>query len=165
LDVVSATDDRNLRASDADRDAVAKRLQAAVDEGRLDLTDFDERLRDAYAARTYAELDPLTADLPPVAVAPSPALRKPDEKALLEQAQMEEWKQEWRSWLGGALIMLAIWGFTSLVTGDLLFFWPGIPIGIWAAVIAAGAITGEDDKKKQKRLKKIREQQALEKGE
>ncbi|MGW0393925.1 DUF1707 SHOCT-like domain-containing protein [Streptomyces sp. NPDC003042] len=53
-----------LRASDADRDRVVERLRDAVAEGRLDMEEFEERLGAAYASRTYAELEPLTADLP-----------------------------------------------------------------------------------------------------
>ncbi|MBZ4018221.1 DUF1707 SHOCT-like domain-containing protein [Streptomyces purpurogeneiscleroticus] len=53
-----------LRASDADRDRVAEVLRDALAEGRLGMEEFDERLEAAYAARTYGELVPLTADLP-----------------------------------------------------------------------------------------------------
>ncbi len=55
---------REHRASDADRERVADRLRRALDEGRLTVTEFDERTRAAYAARTYGELDELTTDLP-----------------------------------------------------------------------------------------------------
>ncbi|WP_330330646.1 DUF1707 domain-containing protein [Streptomyces sp. NBC_00536] len=53
-----------LRASDADRERVVERLRDAVAEGRLDMDEFEERLEAAYRSRTYAELEPLTADLP-----------------------------------------------------------------------------------------------------
>jgi hypothetical protein len=53
-----------LRASDADRERVAERLRDAVAEGRLDMAEFEERLEAAYTSRTYAELEPLTRDLP-----------------------------------------------------------------------------------------------------
>ncbi len=56
---------RELRASDADREAVVRRLQRAVGEGRLTLTEFDERVRAAYAAGTRGELDDVAHDLPP----------------------------------------------------------------------------------------------------
>ncbi|GHI89475.1 DUF1707 SHOCT-like domain-containing protein [Streptomyces xanthophaeus] len=55
-----------LRASDADRDRVVERLRDAVAEGRLDMDEFEERLEAAYKSRTYAELEPLTRDLPAV---------------------------------------------------------------------------------------------------
>ncbi|WP_030793520.1 DUF1707 SHOCT-like domain-containing protein [Streptomyces sp. NRRL S-920] len=53
-----------LRASDADRERVAEVLRDAMAEGRLDMTEFEERLDAAYKARTYGELEPLTRDLP-----------------------------------------------------------------------------------------------------
>ena len=54
----------DMRAGDADREAVAERLRAALSEGRLDLHEYDERLQRAYAAKTYADLDGLLDDLP-----------------------------------------------------------------------------------------------------
>ncbi|MFI8101841.1 DUF1707 domain-containing protein [Streptomyces sp. NPDC086023] len=62
-----------LRASDADRERVAERLRDALAEGRLDMGEFEERLEAAFKARTYAELAPLTRDLPaPGGTAPAP---------------------------------------------------------------------------------------------
>ncbi|UOY03895.1 DUF1707 SHOCT-like domain-containing protein [Blastococcus sp. PRF04-17] len=52
-----------VRASDADRDAVVARLQAALGEGRIDLDEFGQRADAAYATTT-SELDGLVADLP-----------------------------------------------------------------------------------------------------
>ena len=53
-----------LRISHADRDRVAEVLRVAAGDGRIDADELDERLSAAYAARTHAELLPLTADLP-----------------------------------------------------------------------------------------------------
>lgn len=53
-----------LRVSDADRHRVAEILREAAGEGRIDLTELDERLEAAYAAKTYADLVPITLDLP-----------------------------------------------------------------------------------------------------
>ncbi|PVG81640.1 hypothetical protein DDE18_16720 [Nocardioides gansuensis] len=53
-----------LRISDADRHKVAEILREAAGEGRLDLDELDERLEATFAARTYADLVPITADLP-----------------------------------------------------------------------------------------------------
>jgi hypothetical protein len=71
---MSITDGGNspeVRASDRERDAVLQRVQQAFAEGRLDDTEFDERMRTALAARTHAELDVLLTDLPAVSVAGS----------------------------------------------------------------------------------------------
>ena len=61
-------DDRrpDLRAADADRDATAARLGAALAVGRLTSTEYAERLDATYAARTIGELASLTRDLPDV---------------------------------------------------------------------------------------------------
>ena len=71
---------RNLRASDADRERVANVLREAAGDGRLTMDELDERLDAVYAAKTYAELEPITHDLPDAgtaqAPAPSPAARR-----------------------------------------------------------------------------------------
>jgi hypothetical protein len=58
--------DKNLtlRASDADRERVAKILHDAMSEGRLTVAELDERLQVVYAAKTLGELVPVTDDLP-----------------------------------------------------------------------------------------------------
>jgi hypothetical protein len=53
-----------IRASDQDREAVAQRLQQAFAERRLDDDEFDDRMRAALTARTSADLERLTSDLP-----------------------------------------------------------------------------------------------------
>jgi hypothetical protein len=68
-------DPSQLRISDADRHRVAEILREAAGEGRLDLTELDERLEATYAARTYADLVPITHDLPVQGSAPQPARR------------------------------------------------------------------------------------------
>lgn len=62
----------HLRASDADRDQVAERLRAAATEGRIGFDELEERLGATLAARTYAELEAVVADLP----ASQPARRR-----------------------------------------------------------------------------------------
>jgi hypothetical protein len=58
-----------IRVSDQERDAVAHRLQVAFAERRLDDDEFDERMRAALTARTSADLELLTRDLPAAAPA------------------------------------------------------------------------------------------------
>lgn len=57
-------DPSQLRISDQDRHKVADILREAAGEGRIDLEELDERLEKAYAAKVYADLVPLTMDLP-----------------------------------------------------------------------------------------------------
>jgi len=54
----------DLRASDTDRERVADRLRTATGHGRITLDELEERLDAVYAAKTYGELAPITADLP-----------------------------------------------------------------------------------------------------
>lgn len=55
---------QDIRASDADRDAVVERLKRALSQGRLTMEEFDERVAAAYAAKTQGDLTVLTRDLP-----------------------------------------------------------------------------------------------------
>lgn len=54
----------HLRCSDADRDRAAAVLRDGLGDGRIDVTELDERLDRVYRARTYGELDEVMADLP-----------------------------------------------------------------------------------------------------
>ena len=56
--------DPKLRASDADRDAVAEQLREHFATGRIRMHELEERLGQVYAAQTYGELEPLIEDLP-----------------------------------------------------------------------------------------------------
>jgi Domain of unknown function (DUF1707) len=66
-----------IRASDRERDEALQRLQNAFAEGRLDDSEFDQRMRTALAARTRADLEPLSADLPDLVSGGSPVAIKP----------------------------------------------------------------------------------------
>jgi hypothetical protein len=46
-----------MRAADADRDRVAEFLNVAYSEGRLSKDEYDDRLENAFSARTHADLD------------------------------------------------------------------------------------------------------------
>ncbi|HET6918444.1 MAG TPA: DUF1707 domain-containing protein [Jiangellaceae bacterium] len=55
---------RDLRCSDVDRERVAEALRQAAGDGRLTLSELEERLDATFRARTYGQLEPITADLP-----------------------------------------------------------------------------------------------------
>ena len=61
---MAPNDMNRMRISDTERDQVAEILREAAGEGRLDLDELDERLSAVYAAKTYADLQPIVADLP-----------------------------------------------------------------------------------------------------
>jgi hypothetical protein len=58
-------DDRHLlRVSDADREQVTEVLREAAGQGRITLDELDTRIDATYNAKTYAELEVITRDLP-----------------------------------------------------------------------------------------------------
>ena len=61
-----------MRASHADREQVIEALKDAFVHGQLNKDELDARAGQALAARTYAELAAVTADIP-AAPAPAPA--------------------------------------------------------------------------------------------
>jgi len=73
----------DLRIGDAERHQVAEILREAAGEGRLDLEELDERLEATYAAKTYADLVPLTLDLPLHGPTPAPAAPATPDRAPL----------------------------------------------------------------------------------
>jgi hypothetical protein len=58
------------RVADADRERTGLRLRDHMLAGRLTAEEFEERLGSAHRARTRADLDAVTADLPPDSDAP-----------------------------------------------------------------------------------------------
>jgi Domain of unknown function (DUF1707) len=128
-----------MRAGDSDRQAVAEALKLALDEGRLDLAEYDERLQRAYAAKTYGDLDGLLDDLPATAVTPRPAAAPETRQAAVPQRRRAA-GQLVRAWLGGFggifVLCTVIWLATSIGAGHLQYFWP-----VWLLIpMAFGAI-------------------------
>ena len=100
--------DRGLmRVGHRERDAVADVLQEAAADGRLDLTELDVRLEAALKAKTYADLDPLVADLSPeppsravdqqlpVRLAPSAGYSRDDPLRLVAGMSSERRRGRW----------------------------------------------------------------------
>lgn len=140
----------HLRASDADRQRVADRLRQAMDEGRLTLLEYDERLRAAYAALTYGELAMVTNDLPASTPPAVPASQAPAKAAGADSTHVEPATpgraraylvRQGRAWLGGAVVTNGIWAGTSGL--DWHHYWPGVVLPIWAAAIASKLVSGK----------------------
>ena len=119
-----------MRAGDGDRKQVADQLKTALDEGRLDLSEYDERIRRTYAAKTYADLDGLLDDLPgtvPVQhsqvqpAAPSPPIGAPANRPYSTGRQMAHWVGPYA---GVILVCTLIWLIISIISGQLQYFWP-----------------------------------------
>ena len=140
---MSEARDPALRASDADRDAVATRLRDAHAEGRLTPVEFDQRLDATFAARTVGDLAELTADLP----VPAPVrARTGDEpvpgRSVARQDGRGGLRVAWGAWLTVVLINLAVWGAVSVSTGKVAYFWPIWVAGPWGAVLLARTLRG-----------------------
>jgi hypothetical protein len=127
-----------LRAADADRHKIAEQLKAALDEGRLSLGEYDERVRDAYGARTYADLLVLVADLPKpgVSAAEVSARRAADLKREARRMPVAL-SVLWTIWGAITAVNLVVWVLVA-VTADGVYPWP-----IWLLVpgAALGAVT------------------------
>lgn len=107
-----------MRASDADREKIIDRLRLAMNEGRLSLAEFDDRLQQVYAAKTYGELTPLLSDLP--------AQR---EARPVRAKGIPQWITiMWTPWVFVNALCVAIY----LATGAGYFwpFWVAVPWGL-----------------------------------
>jgi len=131
-----------MRASDADRQAVADRLKVALDEGRLSLDEYDDRVQWAHAAKTYGELRGLLTDLPTTEL-PLPLPAPIDQDNLTRRWLVSQWKP-YAQLVG---VMGGIWLAICVAIQDLVVFWPLVivgPIGVamvWLTV--SGLASGE----------------------
>jgi uncharacterized protein DUF1707 len=156
----------HLRASDADRAAVADTLGAAMSTGRLTVAEYDDRLARAYAARTYGELAELTTDLPAAAHRPAtPPAAQPAHQpvpvvagcgghgraagwATARTAGWGPWagdaglRAAWASWLTTAVVVVGIWA-VSLLAAGWVYPWPVWVIGPWGVVLLARSLGGD----------------------
>jgi hypothetical protein len=158
-----------MRAGDSDRQAVAEQLRAALDEGRLDLHEYDERLQRAYGAKTYGELRELLTDLPtarPAPVAPMAPVDHVTRRWLLHL---------WSGYLPTVAICTVIWLVASMGSGDVRYFWPIWVAGPWGLLLiwqTVSGLTADEPQKWQAKLDKAerkkqlkKERQALERDE
>jgi hypothetical protein len=146
-------DDRqDMRASDADRQEVVERLRGALEEGRLKMNEYLDRMGLAYDAVTYGDLAPLCRDLPEVrpvarpdtAAAPAPAA-PPAAPASSPQAEVARHgafasmptplKVLWTIWLTAVSINVVVWVLVSATTGHLQYPWPVWVAGPWGAAL------------------------------
>jgi hypothetical protein len=117
-----------MRAGDSDRKAVADQLKTALDEGRLDLSEYDERLQQTYAAKTFADLDGLLDDLPGTVPPQQSQVQPATPAGAPAPAPAHSVAAQWARWTGpygGAfLVCVLIWAVTSASAGHLVYFWP-----------------------------------------
>jgi uncharacterized protein DUF1707 len=130
------SNDPRIRASDADRDRVAALLREHHAAGRLSAEEFNERLDQAYAAKTLGELDALLADLPGIDL-----YHLPDHSVerrgghtpfglpwLMAPGRgvSPAWRAAWGSWATVSLIAFLAWLLAGH-PGNLWFLWVAGP--------------------------------------
>src|SRR4051812_17908223 len=112
-----------VRVGDAERESTSALLRRHATEGRLTLDELDERLRDAYAAKTVGELNVLLEDLPPIRtdvqlVKPSDTPARRQERSVEPAAARGAMNHlMWASWASVNVVVFVIWLLTSLM-GD-----------------------------------------------
>jgi hypothetical protein len=129
----------NMRAADTDRHKIAEQLKAALDEGRLSLGEYDDRVREAYAARTYGELLDLVTDLPrPGQSAAEVAAQR--EAALRREARRMPMALTvlWTIYGSIAAVNIVVWALVAATVAGGVYVWP-----VWLLVpgVALGAVT------------------------
>ena len=132
-----------MRASDHDRQEVVDRLREAVQDGRLQLDEFADRMGLAYQALTYGDLAPLCADLPAgskarQAAAPrAPAVPAPGSSHATLAGLPTTLKVLWTIWLAAVSINIVVWALVSATTAHLLYPWPLWVAGPYGAALLA----------------------------
>jgi hypothetical protein len=129
----------SMRAADADRHQIAEQLKAALDEGRLSLAEYDDRVRDAYAARTYAELMVLVTDLPQPGMSAADVSARRAAELKREARKLPMALQVlWTIWGAVTVVNIVVWLLVAVTVGWDVYLWP-----IWLLVpgAALGAVT------------------------
>lgn len=112
-----------LRAGDRDREKTAALLGQGMSQGYLQVEEYEQRLQDAFAAHTTAELRALVADLP------VSALRRADprRRAARATAARRSVQAHLAAYLAMVVIVLTVWLAVALSAGAW-YFWPVWPI-------------------------------------
>ncbi|MGA8544228.1 MAG: DUF1707 domain-containing protein [Mycobacterium sp.] len=98
------------RAGETDRIQVAQLLTDAAAQGRLQMSDYEDRLTRAYAAKTYDELDRLRSDLLGSSVSPQRGGACNPAPSMLLLAIMSAFERRGRWNVPEKLTTFALWG-------------------------------------------------------
>ena len=118
-------DRSRLRASHADREQAIDTLKAAFVQGRLAKSEFDARVGQAFASRTYAELAAVTGDIPvgPVeAQPPGNAHIKASVRTITAATALLAggWLAAWLAHTGNPEIIVLLFSLTVIFSGAWL---------------------------------------------
>lgn len=135
-----------MRAGDGDREATAARLKQALDDGRLDLHEYDERLQKAFAAKTYADLDGLTTDLPGTIPVERSRIQ-PAAAPVSEPPAGGGGPAPWLRGYGGVVaVCVLIWGITVVSAGHFIYPWP-----VWMLIPLIFGFVGNKNQRRDRR--------------
>jgi hypothetical protein len=138
-------DQQKMRASDRDRQQVVERLRGALEDGRLTMDEYVDRMEVAYQAATYGDLAPLCADLPasnPVTGGPPRSAAATAPAAVVARAGYlaglpTVLKVLWTLWLIAVSVNVVVWALVSGTGGHLAYPWPVWVAGPYGAVLFA----------------------------
>jgi Domain of unknown function (DUF1707) len=143
-----------MRASDGDRQQVVERLRGALEDGRLSMEEFADRMGTAFQAVTYGDLAPLCADLPGLSpVVASPVLASPVVASTVIAGTAVRpaacsrtgylaglplaLKILWTIWLVAVSVNVVVWILVRDPGGHLGYPWPVWVAGPYGAVLFA----------------------------
>ena len=145
-DIAAAAADGHLLASHADREYVVDTVKTAFVQGRLTKDELDVRVGQVLAARTYADLAALTADLPGGLIGDQP----PGETVPAQAQPAANKALLWSSWA----VLLLIIGFMGGA-------FPAVYLGMLAVgalpllIVAPLAVALSLDSWRQKRAREL----------
>jgi hypothetical protein len=142
-------DQHKMRAADRDRQQVVEQLRRALEDGRLTMDEYVDRMEVAYQAVTYGDLAPLCADLP----APAPVIAGPEAAAGAAAPPAISspvgylaglptvLRVLWIKWLAVVSVNVVVWALVSGTGGHLAYPWPvwvAGPYGVALFAVSAG---------------------------
>jgi len=131
--------DPGLRVSDAERADIADRLARHYGEGRLDISEFDERVTRAMSAKTVGDFQGLFDDLPDTlastanaAAAPPSSRSRASDRGIRDRARRQRGRGRG---LARMVLMAVLVIVAATVAWHAVTSWIG-PI-MWLAILAA----------------------------
>lgn len=153
--------DRELRVGNAERASLTEILRSAVDQGYIDLEEYEKRVDILMAAKTVGETEIVLSDLPSY----QRVLQAQADAYVPDKLHTPEWIK-WL-WAGVSIpigIVTGVWAFVFFLTGSPQYFWPlwvVIPLSVVASVLTVAErtiIRPAEERKRRDRLRRKRNQ-------
>jgi len=139
-----------MRASESDRQVVMEQLRQAVEEGRIDVPEYQERVDAAMQAKVYSELDILLADLqqlPPPGFADAdlePTTVMPGSLSKANQQLRDGANEGSRKWkiTGVAVAIAAVLALILFAVNPEIFLYFAIGVLVILVLFVVAAVAG-----------------------